>query len=184
MYRAINVIALPAAALNRKIQADLMSLWRMMTPAEPNRVLLMRTLARGTTIVGRMLDGIVGGSQLSVAGKWITSIGRALWGLVEISVPRRWLGLLWRYWNSLFLLIAIMLIAAGLVTALPAISGFGRALLAFTGLVLVLRTILWDFMRAGRWRAALAGIAIVISAGIFLFGLWEFVPWSLTGGWQ
>jgi di/tricarboxylate transporter len=80
---------------------------------------------------------------------------------------------LWRYWNSLFLLIAIMLIAAGLVTALPAISGFGWALLAFTGLVLVLRTILWDFMRAGRWRAALAGIAIVITAGIFLFGLWE-----------
>jgi hypothetical protein len=28
-------------------------------------------------------------------------------------------------------------------------------------------------MRAGRWRAALAGIAIAIAAGIFLFGLWE-----------
>jgi hypothetical protein len=158
-----------------------MSLWCKVLPGEPNRVLLMRTLARGTTIVGRMLDGIAAGSQLSAPAKWLTIVGRSLWGLVEISVPRHWATLLGRYWQSLLLLISIFLILAGLLIARPAISGFGWAVLAVAVFLLVARTILWDFMRAGSMGLALRNVAILIATGIFVVGLYQIYEWTGDG---
>jgi hypothetical protein len=180
--RAIEAIAPPARAADRPTQTEFMSLWRMLVPAEPNRVMLMRALARGTTITGRMLDGI-GGSQLKPPARWLTRAGRALWGLVEISVPHHWATLLGRYWQSLLLLISIILIVAGLLTTQPAVSGFGWALLGLAVLLLILRTLLWDFMRAGKVRAALAGLAILIAAGVFFVGGLQVYRWAGVG-WQ
>jgi Protein of unknown function (DUF3376) len=178
VQQAIRAIAPPATAYSRETQTAFMSLWRMLVPTEPDRVVVMRSLARGTTIVGRMLDGIAGGSQLSVPSKWLTNAGRALWALVEISVPRHWSTLLGKYWQTLLLLISIILILAGLLTAQPAISGFGWAALGFALLILVLRTILWDFMRAGKVRAALGGLAILIAAGVVFLGGLEIYKWA------
>ena len=58
----------------------------------------------------------------------------------------------------------------GLLTTQPAVSGFGWAALAFAMLLVVLRTILWDFMRAGKARKALASLAILIAAGVLFAG--------------
>jgi hypothetical protein len=168
VQRVIDAITPATAKSNRASQTAFMSLWRMLVPAEPDRVMLMRSLARGTTITGRILDGIAGGSRPPAA--WLTNAGRALWALVEISIPRHWGTLLGRYWQSLLLLISIILIVAGLLTAIPAISGFGWAVLALAVFLIVVRTILWDFMRAGRVRMALIGLAILITAGVLLIG--------------
>ncbi|MBI3275474.1 MAG: DUF3376 domain-containing protein [Methylocystis sp.] len=188
VQQAIDAIAQPATAADRQTQTAFMSLWRMLTPAEPNRVMLMRTLARGATIVGHMLDGIAGGTQLSLPAKWLANAGRALWALVEISVPRDWRTLLGKYWHSLLLLISIILILGGLLTAQPAVSGFGWAALGFAALLLILRTILWDFMRAGKIRAALGGLAILIAAvvasvgGVRIYG-WIGAEWENAQAW-
>jgi len=179
--RVIDAIA-PATPPNRANQTAFMSLWRMLVPAEPDRVMLMRSLARGTTITGRMLDGIAGGTQLSVPARWLTRFGRTFWGLVEISVPRHWVTLLGRYWQSLLLLISLSLILAGLLTARAAVSGFGWAVLAFAVLLIVVRTTLWDFMRAGRVRVALVWLAILIVAGVLVFGGWQICQ-RVSGKW-
>jgi hypothetical protein len=182
VQQVIDAIAPPAAAAKRQTQTTFMSLWQMLMPAEPDRVMLMRTLARGTTIVGRMLDGIAGSSQLSTPAKTpaklLAKAGWALWALVEISVPRHWSTLLGKYWQSLLLLISIILIVAGLVTAQPAVSAFGWAALGFAVLLFVLRTILWDFMRAGKVRAALGGLAILIAAGVVFVGGLQIYKWG------
>jgi hypothetical protein len=182
----IGAVAPPAAAANRLAQTTLMSLWRTLMPAEPDRVMLMCTLARGTTIVGRMLDGIAGSSQLSTPAKTpaklLAKTGWALWALVEISVPRHWGTLLGKYWQSLLLLISIILIVAGPLTAQPAISAFGWAALGFAVLLLVLRTILWDFMRAGKVRAARGGLAILIAAGVVFVGGLQIYKWGAPNG--
>ena len=148
VQQAINAIAPPSTAANRQAQTAFMSLWQMLMPAEPNQVMLMRTLTRGTTIVGRMLDGITGGSQLSVPAKWVARAGRALWALVEISVPRQLGMLLGNYWHSLVLLISIILIPAGLFSDQAAVLAFGWAALGFAVLLLVLRTVLQICARA------------------------------------
>jgi uncharacterized protein (DUF427 family) len=69
VQQVIDAIALHAAAASRQTQTTFMSLWRTLMPAEPDRVMLVRTLARGTTIVGRMFDGIAGSSQLSTPAR-------------------------------------------------------------------------------------------------------------------
>lgn len=76
VQQVIDAIAPHAAAASRQTQTTFMSLWRTLMPAEPDRVMLMRTLARGTTIVGRMLDGIAGSSQLAkTPAKWLAKAG-------------------------------------------------------------------------------------------------------------
>jgi hypothetical protein len=157
--QVIDAIVSPAAMATRQNQTDFMSLWSMLLTAEPNRIVLMRTLSRGATIAGQMLDGIAAGSQLSVAGKWLAGAGRALWALVEISVPHHWATLLGRYWQSLLLLISIILIAAGLVATQPSV---GWAVLGLSVLLVALRTILWDFMSGSRFRAAVGALVIVL----------------------
>jgi patatin-related protein len=177
----IDAIARPVLVYQRETQAAFMSLWQMLTPSEPDRVMLMRALARGTTIVGNMLDGIAGGSQLSTPAKWLANSGRALWALVEISVPRHWGTLLGKYWQSLLLLVSIILILAGLLSAEPAVLGFGWAVLGFAVLLLTLRTILWDFMRAGNVRTALGGLGILIIASVVVVGGLQIYNWAGTG---
>jgi hypothetical protein len=177
----IDAIARPVLVYQRETQAAFMSLWKMLTPSEPDRVMLMRALARGTTIVGNMLDGIAGGSQLSTPAKWLANSGRALWALVEISVPRHWGTLLGKYWQSLLLLVSIILILAGLLSAEPAVLGFGWAVLGFAVLLLTLRTILWDFMRAGNVRTALGGLGILIIASVVVIGGLQIYNWAGTG---
>jgi hypothetical protein len=183
VQQAINAIAPPATAANRQTQTEFMSLWRMLMPAEPNRVMLMRTLTRGTTIVGRMLDGIAGGSQLSVPAKWVANTGRALWALVEISVPRQLGALLGNYWHALLLLISTILILAGLFSDQPAVSAFGWAAMGFAVVLLVLRTILWDYMRAGKIRSALVGLAILIGTGSAVVGALQVYKW-ISAEWE
>jgi len=164
----IDGIAPPAAVAARQTQTDFMSLWQRVVPAEPDRVMLMRALSRGTTITGRMLDGIAQAPQLKAPAKWLTTAGRALWALVEISVPRHWATLLGRYWQSLLLLISIIMILAGLLSSQPAVSGFGWALLAFAVFLMVVRTLLWEFMRRGRVRGVLR-VVIAVFAAVILF---------------
>jgi hypothetical protein len=104
-----------------------------------------------------------------------------LWALVEISVPRHWGTLLGKYWQSLLLLVSIILILAGLLSAEPAVLGFGWAVLGFAVLLLTLRTILWDFMRAGNVRTALGGLGILIIASVVVVGGLQIYNWAGTG---
>jgi hypothetical protein len=161
-----------------------MKFWEDFIPKEPDREMLIRTLARGTTIVGRMLDGIAGSSKLSTPSKtlakWLTNAGTALWGLVEISVPRHWTTLLGNYWQSLLLLISLILILAGLLSDQHAVSTLGFVSLGLTSLVFIIKTILSDFMQAGKKRAVLLGLVFVVVAVCTVAGALNIYHWGST----
>ena len=69
------------------------------------------------------------------------------------------------------------MILAGLLSDQPAVSAFGWAALGFVVLLLVLRTILWDYMAAGKIRAALIGLAILIGSGCSVIGGLQIFKW-------
>src|SRR5262249_17255016 len=56
--KVIDALAPPAATAGRQTQTNFMSVWQNLVPEEPNREMMMRALSRGTTITGRMFDGI------------------------------------------------------------------------------------------------------------------------------
>jgi hypothetical protein len=90
--------------------------------------------------------------------------------LIEISVPRGIGALLGRYWQTLVLMISILMIVAGLVTAQPTVSGFGWTVLGFV-------------VRAGPCRGLLIGLAALIVAGLAIIGGFQSYGY-LSGRWQ
>ncbi|HVN84974.1 MAG TPA: patatin-like protein [Candidatus Binatia bacterium] len=121
----------------------------------PNPEASVRELARSTTVVGQILQGISTGAQLPTGpATWITRIGQILWGLVEVSVPRRMPTLLFRYWLQLAYLFDLLLIGGGFVFAGRGVRRFGLVALAAT-LALHLVTFLLADILQGRIRRAL-----------------------------
>jgi patatin-related protein len=154
-----------------------MRMWNNVVPAESSRVALMRTLARSTQIVGGILERISADKNLTTPARWITNAGRLLWGVVEISVPRSAGELLGRYWNSLALLIGMLLVALGLVSDRPGIDGVGWMLVSLAAALVAVRSVLRSFMSGtSLWRRArtvvFAVIAVVLVAGIFQSYQW------------
>lgn len=163
--------AAPLAGQNRMAHQEFMAVWGDTVPVEPSRSLLMRTLARGTEITGRILEGI--SQQKGVARKqaaWITNVGRALWGLVEISVPRTFWELIGKYWQSLLLLIAIILLIAGLISGQKGVAGVGWSLMGIAVALFFIRTLLGSWMRGRNPLGFVRGFLILVILGLTALG--------------
>ena len=119
--------------------------------------------ARGTEITGRILEAIAGKQGLPGSGRYLVILGRVLWGLVEISVPRSLPSLLARYWLSLLLLIAIVLIVAGLFGA-PGVTAVGWSLLALGLATEIVRLTLSRFLLGRRWLRLLILLQVALGA--------------------
>lgn len=179
--QVINAVLPPLAPPSRLANLTFMRIWRDIVPAEMNRVLLMKTLARSSEIIGRMLETISERRKLPVQASWVTNAARAFWGVVEISVPRSAGQLLGKYWQSLLFLIAAILIAAGLISGQAGVSGVGWACLAIAVALFTLRTALGSFMRGkSAWRFIRAVLIIVLTA-VFAIGGWTVYSWTRTG---
>jgi hypothetical protein len=97
----------------------------------------LRTMARTSTVVGRMLEGLTekyGRGQKYAA--YLVRLGRIFWGLVEVSVPQSIWNLLARYWLFLLYLAEILLFVGALL--------FGPDQLRNLALKLFLLTLLVD----------------------------------------
>ncbi|HET9165495.1 MAG TPA: hypothetical protein VFP11_05830, partial [Candidatus Angelobacter sp.] len=143
--------AAPLPPANRNANMEFMDIWEKTVPSEPKRTLVARSLARATEITGHILEAI--SDEKGVAKKqaaWITNAGRALWGLVEISVPRSLWELLGKYWQSLLLLVAIILLAAGLISGQKGVAGVGWSLAGLAVALFLVRTVLRAWMGGGR----------------------------------
>jgi hypothetical protein len=136
---------------------------------------------RSTEITGRILEAIAAKQGLPGWGRYLVIVGRVLWGLVEISVPQSLPSLLTRYWLSLLLLIAIVLIVAGLFGA-PGVTAVGWTLLAVVLAAQIARLSLSRFMRGRRWLGILSlSLAALGMIGI-VYGEWRLYEWGRHNG--
>ncbi len=157
---------------------ELMEVWQDVLPTAMNRRSEMETLARGSTIIGQMLQTIADKRNLAVKASWITNAGRAFWGVVEISVPRSAFRLLGTYWQSLLFLISAILIVAGVFSSQPGVAGVGWSLFAAASVLFTLRTILGSYMRGGQALRAIAGIlglAVVVLVAVGAFQTYHWI---------
>jgi patatin-related protein len=174
----LNHIAGVPPGATRQAHRAFMDTWMTVVPSEPDRVALLRTLARGSQIVGRILDGIAAKKSLPLSGSWLVNAGRALWGIVEISIPRKIGTLFGRYWQSLLLLISIVLIAAGILGAQSGVAAVGWTLLLATLLLFLVRATLARFMRGGNVFGLISTVAAVAAALVFAAGGWQIYSWA------
>ena len=177
VQRLINVVTPATDPPSLARHQELMDTWQDVVPKEMNRRSQVETLARSTTIIGKMLETISAKRSLPVKASWLTNAGRAFWGVVEISVPRSAFQLLGTYWQSLLFLIAVILIVAGLFASKTGVSGVGWSLFAVAVLLFVLRTILGSYMRGGKALRAIVGIVVVLLTALLAVGAWQTYRW-------
>jgi hypothetical protein len=164
--------AAPLLPANRNANKEFMDVWRDTVPSEAKRTLLARTLARATEITGRILESIanekgIGKKQAS----WIVNVGRALWGLVEISVPRSIFQLLGKYWMSLLGLVAVILVVAGIIGGQSGVGRIGWSLLGIAVVLFIVRALLSSWMRGGRSLLKfIGGVLMLIVFLLLLLG--------------
>jgi predicted acylesterase/phospholipase RssA len=155
--------------------------WQRVVPSEPDPRAMIETLARGTTITGRLFEYVALRQGLPGWGRYFVIGGRVLWGLVEISVPRKLPSLLARYWLSLLLLIAIVLIVAGLLAA-PGMSAVGASLLILVLAIEIARLTLSRFLLGKKWLWVL----ILLLSGLVVIGIgygeWRLYEWGRHNG--
>jgi patatin-related protein len=161
-------------------QKQFMQLWQDVVPASPDRTLLARSLARGSSIVGRILDKIGDDSGLGSPGTWLTRAGRALWGLVEVSVPRSFGEFLGGYWQQLFAAVAAIMVVMGVLTNTVPVVTAGMTLFGIVAVFFAARTILRRFLQRGEVRRLVIGLFALAVVVLCALGLLLVVAW-ITG---
>jgi len=140
-----------------------------------------RALARGTQVVGKMLEGIARKREIDTKRIAIlTRMGRLLWGLVEVAVPRRLPELLFHYWVQLIYAFAAIMIVAGFFTTGPDVTKAGWIVLGGTLAVHLAAGLLNDYMRhrTGLLKAVkIAAVGIILVLAVV--GAWHL--WGSLG---
>lgn len=137
-------------------------------PADPHK--LLSDMARSVTVFGEMLQSL--SDQYGKVGrKFASSIayaGKVFWGMVEISVPTSVFRYLLRNWLSLFALVSIVTIAAGVLTATSGMSGVGVGML----IIVILLTLFSAFLRYYMIKAKVPPhFLIICRVGLLLVAL-------------
>jgi patatin-related protein len=179
VQRLINAVVPGTAPTSAASHRQVMEVWQDVLPTVMNRRSEMETLARGSTIIGQMLQTIADKRNLAVKASWITNAGRAFWGVVEISVPRSAFRLLGTYWQSLLFLISAILIVAGVFSSQPGVAGVGWSLFAVASLLFTLRTIFGSYMRGGHAIRAIAGVLGLALVVLLAVGAFQTYHWMV-----
>jgi patatin-related protein len=178
-----NVPALGAAiqsiATFSQGDSELLSYYK--TSYEVNRQLepqiLLRLFARGSQIMGRMLEAIALQRGKDPKKKYTTMVVRAaaiFSGLVELSVPRSPGEILWRYWRVLFYVMGGTLFALGLLVGRSDVQTGGILILIVTGVIHLTTWWLRLFMARWPWLHSLTIALISIFLAILLaLGAWK-----------
>lgn len=142
------------------------------TNAKPDPQTSAESLARGTTIVGTLLEGL--SDQYAVDqkyAKWVTNFGRVCWHIVELSVPRSLGDMFFRYWLKLATVVAAVFLLLGVVIHAKVEWETGLLIFALVLLLSLVRTSLRRFMlklHAPRSIQVVAGVvAILVVALLF-----------------
>jgi len=105
---------------------------------------VLRYTARSTQVFGKILEGLSNQKVINAKGfsVWIIRLGRILWGLAEIAVPKSFWNIVFQYWLQLLYLAEILLIIGGFLFQIAAISNFGVQALLIT---LSVQFVMWMF---------------------------------------
>ncbi|HKO89335.1 MAG TPA: patatin-like protein, partial [Burkholderiales bacterium] len=143
----------------------------------------VRSMARATRVTAQMLDAVAASYRIQKSPfAWLAMFASMFWGLVEIAVPQTLLNLLARHWFTLLYLIALGMIAGGMLVAQPAISKFGWLALAGTAGIHALATITGFYITGafkGRWFSLLKWLltvalaALLIGGALYYYDLWR-----------
>ena len=178
VQKLVDVVTPPTIPPDLARHQQLTEIWQDIVPKEMDRRAQVETAARSTTIIGQILEAISGKSKVPLSGTtWLINGGRALWGLVEISVPRSGVTLFGRHWQSLLLLIAVVLIVAGILSSNPGVIGVGWSLFAIFLLLFVLRTIIGSYLKGGHAWRAIFSIVVVLLILLAIAGAWQTYHW-------
>ena len=177
--RRILGVIVPGIATDRASHVRLMDIFRMVVPKEVSRASGLIAAAKSTEIVGKILESLSSQQGVKQAGSSLATVGRIVWGLVEISVPRSLGTVLGRYWQTLILLLGVLLILAGLFTGQMPLSGAGWAAVGIAIALLLLRNALHSFMRGGKILRMIRVVTEIACICVFLIGILQ--VWRAIG---
>jgi hypothetical protein len=156
--------------------------------ARPSRQEMLFSLARSTQVIGKILDGLR--EKYAISGKQVSStlvlLGRALWGLVEVSIPRRLPQLLYRYWIRLIYLLLILLIIGGVALGFSTVQKFGFVCLGITVALDLGPRLLSAWISGAKIKRLLIALVSVAAVGLSALGIWKIVDLvgSLGSAWS
>ncbi|HZO57103.1 MAG TPA: patatin-like protein, partial [Bryobacteraceae bacterium] len=163
-----KIKALPVAGMDR------LESWMQLRLEEQQRKPYATTLARGTTVIGDILESIARRQNAQPTPlSAVPHIGRLIWGLVEVATPRSFPELIFRYWLSVIFALGIILILLGIL--IPAVQGAGWALVAIAAASKLGTGLLQDYFqedpkhrhRPTQLQLVALAIAIVIPLALF-----------------
>ena len=146
---------------------------------DPDPVRAARTLTRGTTIVGLMLEDL--GEQQPAGkrfGRWVIRVGQIGWGIVELAAPRSLGEVLFQYWVWLIYALALAMILIGALTDATGVGRVGAIVgtIALAGHALVLALRKW--MIGSRW---ILGVWLPVVLGTSVSSVYLLQAMKATG---
>lgn len=141
------------------LRAHLQSPQFQVHPPEPEPRAMVQALARGTQVVGRIIEDLAPTCLRRAA--WVARLGRMIWGLAEVAVPRSFANLLFVHWRNLVSLFAVLLVAISIPLGNPALVTSGVTMLAVIFILSVVVATLGRYLEGrllkGRWGAVALG---------------------------
>jgi patatin-related protein len=133
-----------------------------------DRERLLNTVGRATQVTGRLLDGVSDRYRLlRKPSRWLVRGGQLIWGMVEVSTPRTFGQIFFRYWLPVLMLMALLLIVGGALFGAPATAKAGWVLLL---ILLGWRLAVWmtqDVIRRRHgWAIGFAVGAVCVGIGL------------------
>jgi hypothetical protein len=150
---------------NCRLQEDYLTSFDRERSITPERGLPL--LARSSQILGRVLDGLSAayGPLSRRSGFGLLWAGRALWGIVEVSLPRGLWSIVTRYWLNLAYLVGTVLLLAGIFLRHPSTRMMGEQALVIAVAIDFARAVMRSVLvQRLRFRNALFVLAIALVA--------------------
>jgi len=158
-----------------------------------NREATMRSMARATTVIGKILESLSSDRRVSTKYVlWIARLGQIFWAMVEVAVPRSFANIIFRHFLKLVYFLEALLIVGATLLAQPQMQQFGITAFGITAGIHLSVMILSDLL-SSNYRllnlvkaVVIALVALLVSLGVFtLTGvLGVKSTWHLLSSWQ
>jgi hypothetical protein len=134
---------------------------------------LLRTAARGTKVLGQMLESFAEAQRLDKKRiRWVTRLAQIFYGLVEVAVPNSVPHLIFRHWLKLLYLFELLMVVAGIAFVTQPVQQFGLLTFAVTVTVHTAILVMGDLMRGRRvWLNLVLGMFVISLIALSVIGI-------------
>jgi len=132
----------------------------------------LRSAARSTTVIGKIFESLSSERQVKTKyALWIARLGQIFWALVEVSVPRSMLNLIFRHWLKLVYFLEALLIVGSTLLVAKEVQHFALTAFGVTAAVHLAVVILGDLMQSKRrWANIAKMFALVVIVLLIALG--------------